>query len=208
MSDVDWLFFLFYHFTNFYKNILTNKNYLCERLLYYQNLMMRIGGSKGEACTPPGIQILSISCSFWEILAKSCVDAPCRVRAPTSGKFWIRHWCSHCCEFSKGISIHERIADRISKFFGLSLGEIAYFWWGRGVLYFSQGGASICNPDRCTPQMHLLDAPHWMHPYWMHPPWMNPWMGAPSLHWCTSPIRQTVNRRAIRVLLEYILVSQ
>ena len=34
------------------------------------------GGSKGGAGTPPPVQILSISCSFWEILAKSYVGAP------------------------------------------------------------------------------------------------------------------------------------
>ena len=37
------------------------------------------GGSKGgrEGCAPPtGVQILSISCSFWEYLAKSYVGAP------------------------------------------------------------------------------------------------------------------------------------
>ena len=40
---------------------------------------------------PPGVQILSISCSFWENLAKSYVGAPWRVGAPSSGKSWIRH---------------------------------------------------------------------------------------------------------------------
>ena len=34
---------------------------------------------------PPGVQILSIPCSFWEDLAKSYVGVP------TSGKSWIRH---------------------------------------------------------------------------------------------------------------------
>ena len=32
-------------------------------------------GGAGDA-PPPGVQILSISCSFWEILAKSYVSAP------------------------------------------------------------------------------------------------------------------------------------
>ena len=41
---------------------------------------------------PPPVQILSISCSFWENLAKSYVGAPWRVGAPSSGKSWIRHW--------------------------------------------------------------------------------------------------------------------
>ena len=44
--------------------------------------------------SPPGGQILSISCSFGEILAKSYVGAL------TSGKSWIRHWpvdlCGNC----------------------------------------------------------------------------------------------------------------
>ena len=42
----------------------------------------------------PGVQILSISCSFWENLAKSYVGVPSlwRVGAPTSGESWIRHW--------------------------------------------------------------------------------------------------------------------
>ena len=36
------------------------------------------GGSKGghEGRAPPGVQILSISCSFWENLANSYVGAP------------------------------------------------------------------------------------------------------------------------------------
>ena len=40
---------------------------------------------------PPGVQILSISCSFWEILAKSYVGAPRWVGAPSPEKSWIRH---------------------------------------------------------------------------------------------------------------------
>ena len=46
---------------------------------------------------PPGVQILSISCSFWENLAKSYVGGPpWRVGAPSSRKSWIRH-----CNLSK-----------------------------------------------------------------------------------------------------------
>ena len=41
---------------------------------------------------PVGAQILSISCSFWENLAKSYVGAPWGVGTPSSGKSWIRHW--------------------------------------------------------------------------------------------------------------------
>ena len=45
---------------------------------------------------PPGVQILSISCSFREKLAKSYVGAPPPrgVGTPSSGKSWIRH-CVH-----------------------------------------------------------------------------------------------------------------
>ena len=39
------------------------------------------GGRRGRA-PPPGVQILSISCSFWEILAKSYVGAPPGELAP------------------------------------------------------------------------------------------------------------------------------
>ena len=45
----------------------------------FPNLGVPSGGSKGgrEGRTPPlGIQILSISCSFWENSAKLCVHAP------------------------------------------------------------------------------------------------------------------------------------
>ena len=41
--------------------------------------------------TPPGVQILSIMCNFWENLAKSYVGALWRVGAPNSRKSWIRH---------------------------------------------------------------------------------------------------------------------
>ena len=45
-----------------------------------------------DMCPPPGVQILSISCSFWKYLAKLYVGAPpWRVGAPSSGKSWIRH---------------------------------------------------------------------------------------------------------------------
>ena len=59
----------------------------------------------GEGCTPvPGVQILSISCSFWENLPKSYVGAlSWRVGAPSSGKSWIRHcqWLQFHLEPSK-----------------------------------------------------------------------------------------------------------
>ena len=60
----------------------TNKN-----LTHFLHLKI----SYGQAT--PGVQILSIACSFWENLAKLYVSAP-RVGAPTSGKSWIRHWNS------------------------------------------------------------------------------------------------------------------
>ena len=41
---------------------------------------------------PLWVQILSISCSFCYILAKSYVGVPCEDGAPTSGKSWICHW--------------------------------------------------------------------------------------------------------------------
>ena len=39
----------------------------------------------------PPVQILSISCSFCENLAKSYVGAPRGVGVPSSEKSWIRH---------------------------------------------------------------------------------------------------------------------
>ena len=57
---------------------------------------LAIGGSKGgrqlRAPTPPGVQILSISCNFWENNGQ--IIASLRVGAPSSGKSWIRH-CYH-----------------------------------------------------------------------------------------------------------------
>ena len=47
-------------------------------------------GARGTRA-PPGVQILSILCSFWEIW-QNCMLAPPRgVGAPSSGKSWIRH---------------------------------------------------------------------------------------------------------------------
>ena len=65
------------------------------------------GGSKGGGregrVLLPAVQILSISCSFWENLPKSYVGAPRRVGAPFSGKSWIRHcqWLQFHLEPSK-----------------------------------------------------------------------------------------------------------
>ena len=48
------------------------------------------GGSKGGARDarppPPGVKILSISCSFWKILAKSYVGAPLGSWRPLLGE--------------------------------------------------------------------------------------------------------------------------
>ena len=63
-----------------------------------------------DAPPPPGVQILSISCSFWENLAKSYVGAPWRVGAPSSGKSWIRH-----CLLLK--ALHRAIFPLIFNFF-------------------------------------------------------------------------------------------
>ena len=53
-----------------------------------------IGGSKGGArdAPPPAVQILSISCSFWEKYGQ--IIASFRVGTPSSAKSWIRHWYS------------------------------------------------------------------------------------------------------------------
>ena len=51
---------------------------------------------------PLGVQILSISYSFWEILANHMLALPQGVGVPTSGKSWICHccvcyvFCRHC----------------------------------------------------------------------------------------------------------------
>ena len=44
--------------------------------------MADLRGRRGRAPPPLGVQILSISCSFWEILAKSYVGAPPGELAP------------------------------------------------------------------------------------------------------------------------------
>ena len=53
------------------------------------------GGSKGgagEARPPPGVQILLISCSFWEKIRQIRMLAPpWGVGTPSSGKSWIRY---------------------------------------------------------------------------------------------------------------------
>ena len=55
------------------------------------------GGGAREVTSP--VEILSISCSFWEHLAKLCICAPLPlpwgVGAPTSWKSWILHWFVH-----------------------------------------------------------------------------------------------------------------
>ena len=60
---------------------------------------LRINGSDGSRGTrdarplPRGVQILSISCSFWENLAKSYVGAPPPPRGnPGSGTEWSKRY--------------------------------------------------------------------------------------------------------------------
>ena len=87
-----------------YKSITTNhKSLLADLelksrsnvLIRHRYVRISSGGSKGgarDACPPPGVQILSISCIFWENLEKSYVGAlPRRVGAPSSEKSWIHH---------------------------------------------------------------------------------------------------------------------
>ena len=64
-------------------------------------------GGRGTCAAPQGAQILSISCSFWENLAKSYVGAPRGVGAPSSGKSWIRH----CMALSAVKDLHSKILD-------------------------------------------------------------------------------------------------
>ena len=55
-------------------------------------------GAQGTRAPSLGVQILSISCSFWQNLAKSYVGAPPHSPGnwrPSSGKSWIRH-CTLC----------------------------------------------------------------------------------------------------------------
>ena len=40
---------------------------------------------EAQGARPPGVQILSISCSFWEILVKSYVDTPRELAPPPRG---------------------------------------------------------------------------------------------------------------------------
>ena len=71
-----------------------------------------------DARPPPRVQILSISCSFSEILAKSYVGAPRGVGAPSSGKSWIHHcvgwkFTTHppnmCVNFQDQVSFNNRL---------------------------------------------------------------------------------------------------
>ena len=64
---------------------LTRQNW--HSRLYYAGADLRGGGPRDAR---PGVQILSISCSFWKNMAKSYVGAPPPrgVGAPSSGKSW------------------------------------------------------------------------------------------------------------------------
>ena len=62
---------------------------IIEKNLVFQIVYPPIGGSKGaarDASSAPGIQILSISCSFWENLAKSYVGVPLEGWHPNLGE--------------------------------------------------------------------------------------------------------------------------
>ena len=57
-----------------------------------EKLILAVADLRGCEGRPPGSQILSISCSFWENLAKSYVGAhPGELVPPPRGKSWIRH---------------------------------------------------------------------------------------------------------------------
>ena len=84
-------------------------NILNSKSLY---VWCTVADLRGRGCvgraSPLGVQILSISCSFWENLAKSYVGAPPphrRVGARTLEKSWIRHWCRTQEVFSCGVGI-------------------------------------------------------------------------------------------------------
>ena len=66
---------------------------LLNPVLYRIYQSATIGGSKGEGAPgtrAPEVQILSISCSFWE--KNGQIIASFRVGAPSSGESWIHHW--------------------------------------------------------------------------------------------------------------------
>ena len=60
--------------------------------LIYEIAVVDLRGARGTRA-PLGAQILSISCSFWENMAKLYVSARPTPRSwrPSSGKSWIRH---------------------------------------------------------------------------------------------------------------------
>ena len=64
-----------------------NKNISTIDCLLTNLLSHCSGGSKGGARdAPPPVQILSISCTFWEILAKSYIDTPLGSWRPLLGE--------------------------------------------------------------------------------------------------------------------------
>ena len=73
-----------------------------------QILAHGIGGSKGgarDAPPPPGVQILSISCSFGG--KNGQIIASFRVGAPSSGKSWIRHCMVTCTDTNHNANNYE-----------------------------------------------------------------------------------------------------
>ena len=84
--------------------------------VYGENLVLTSGGSKGGSRNAPPGQILSISCSFWENLAKSYIGAPLESWRPTSGKSWIRH-CWHSMQwFYFSLSLSKRWESPATRF--------------------------------------------------------------------------------------------
>ena len=67
-----------------YNNKMLNFTNLCFQFSHH--ITVADLHSKILDAHPPGVQILSISCSFWEILA------PGELAPPTSGKSWIFHY--------------------------------------------------------------------------------------------------------------------
>ena len=66
----------------------------CSVIYLIFTAKLSVADLRGARGTPlPGVQILSISCIFWENLAKSYVGAPLPrgIGAPSSRKSWIRH---------------------------------------------------------------------------------------------------------------------
>ena len=71
------------------------KAYLVPSVQHSATCLPAVADLRGARGTPPGVQIISISCSFWQNLTKSYVGA-WRVGTSTSRKSWIRHCSGNC----------------------------------------------------------------------------------------------------------------